>query len=1010
MNCNGDIMEIGLIHLTDLHLETETNITNKIESLCSVIKNELSVANKKYLVISGDIVNHGEARQYKKAKEILKKILNDGNIDKLIMVPGNHDCNFNYDNQIRRNSINNIDYNTLGDDGSVIKQAIKVQKDFWEFYSEFNDLPDNNLAYKILDSVNGLSISFVCFNTAWMSNIKEKVGSLFFPVKELEVDGDNTDISISVFHHPVDWFSPNKTTNNRNEFQDYIDSISNIKLIGHEHDNKSISRTNLDTNINVLEFSGEIFNRNGDSLSGFQIIKIKPKMKELLLKKYLWKDDLYINNCEKEIPLHKTSKRKLKIKDRFWDELDDIKIPLQIDGRPILLSQVYVYPDLEERKEDFKELESYIDSKQLLENAKLKKVILDGDSQIGKTSLLSMLFKEFYNSGLYPFLLNGEDINKTSIDKLIKKYFKKIYADDSQIDRYLQVKNDKKVILIDDFHQNKLNGKNLKQFIEDISNKYNKIIIVTDSSVELSAEVQSVFNDYDKLAIKPLGFKKTDDLIANYFECKSDFSTLGEQEKLSKIKSIFNQVRILLGDKILPPYPVFILSLLRTLDEATYSLNETSYGYCYESLLYFAFKSKARLKENQLTYYLSFIEQLAFSLFKIKNTFFDDIYLRKFYDEYKKKHIVDEFSILEKNLIDSYILKKNDNTYKFGYKYIYYFLVAKHIAGLINIEEGKKIIKDLFDKLYLEENANILVFITHHTKDNNFIEESVLKAMEPFEKIKPITLEKDCDYYSLILGLAENITKEILETDISPNKRRKENLEKIDKNCTISNNHDFTKNDVVRPYITAFKAIDIVSQIIKNRVGYLTKDNLVTYINELYLTGFRMIGAIGETYNNAKDEIVNDLVNSIIDDIEKKAKNREYLMGESIDRSVIEKKVKRFFEIINLQICLGIFSKLVESAGINDEKVKEIYSIVAENINTPAAKLVTFSIRSYYYGVSVKEIKELAEEFEKNPVALKILKARVISYVYNNHLSSNKKQQISEILKLQLRPILKRLK
>jgi len=265
-------MEIGLIHLTDLHLESETDIKDKIESLCSVIKNDLSAADKKYLVISGDIVNHGKAKQYTKAKKIFQKILKDCNIDKLIIAPGNHDCNFDYDDQIRRNSINNIDYNTLGDDGSVIEQAIKVQKDFWDFYSEFNELPDNRLAYRIVDSVNGINISFICINTSWMSSIEEKVGSLFFPTKIIGNVGGSADISISVFHHPVDWFSPNKTTNNRNEFQDYLDSISNIKLIGHEHENKSISRTDLDTDINVLEFSGEIFNTNRDSHSGFQIL------------------------------------------------------------------------------------------------------------------------------------------------------------------------------------------------------------------------------------------------------------------------------------------------------------------------------------------------------------------------------------------------------------------------------------------------------------------------------------------------------------------------------------------------------------------------------------------------------------------------------------------------------------------------------------------------------------------------------------------------------------------
>ncbi len=999
------MIEIGLIHLTDLHIEENTNIEDKIDSLCAVVKNELSIANKKYLIISGDIANHGKAKQYTKAKEIIQKVSKECNIDKLIIVPGNHDCNFDYDNQIRRNNISNIDYNTLGDDGSVVEQAINIQKDFWNFYSKFNDLPNNRLAYKIVDNVNGINISFICFNTSWMSSIKEEIGSLFFPTKIIENIESNANISVSVLHHPIEWFSPNKTTNNRNDFQDYLDSVSNIKLIGHEHENKSISRTNLDTNISVLEFSGEIFNTSSDIHSGFQILKISPEKNILLLKKYLWKSDLYTEIYVNEIPLQKVSKRKLKIKEHFWNGLDDIKIPLQIEGSSLPLSKVYVYPDLEGRKEDFKELDSYIDARQLLERDRFSQVIIDGDSQVGKSSLLSILFREFYNSGSYPFLLNGDDINNINIDKLVKKRYHEIYTDDSQFDRYLQIENTKKVILIDDFHRNKLNPQKLNQLIKEISSKYIKVILTTDSSVELSANIQSVFNNYDKLTIKPLGYKKTDDLITNYFECKSDYRTLSEQEKLSKIKNIFNQVRGLLGDKILPSYPVFILSLLRTLDESMYSLNETSYGYCYESLLYFALKSKAKLRENQLTYYLSFIEQLAFDLFKSGNTTFDDTYLRNFYDEYKGKHIIEEFSILEKNLLNSYILKKYDSIYQFGYKYIYYFLAAKHIAGFINKEEGKKIVNDLFEKLYLEENANILVFITHHTKDTDFIEESVLKAMEPFEEIEPITLKKDCNYYSLISGLADDIKKEILETNISPNEKRKKDLEKIDvdKELNQSENYNFADSDAVKPYITAFKSIDIVSQIIKNRVGYLTKEQMINYIEELYLTGFRMIGAIGETYKNAKDELIEDIVNSIIDDVKNKANGKSYLLDKPINKKEIEIKVTKFFEILNLQICLGMFSKLVDSAGINDSKVKEIYSKVAEDIDSPAAKLVSFRIKSYYHGISIKEIKNLAKEFKKNPVALKILKAGVISYVYNNHLNFKKKQQISEILGLQLK-------
>jgi len=1008
-------MDIGIIHLTDLHLTDKTEISKKINSLIQAIENEFSIITKRYLVITGDIANQGKSKEYKNAIKILRNIKDKLNITKIILVPGNHDCNFDNDNQIRRNIIKNIGYDSIGDDGSVIEGAIKIQNEFWEFYSEFNELPNNRLAYELVENFDDLRLSFKCFNTAWMYSIKEKVGELFFPVKLVKNQNDNlliaednkNEISISVFHHPVDWFSPNKTINNRNEFQDYLDNISNIKLIGHEHENKSISRTNLDTHINALEFSGDIFNNNENSIqSGFQIFKMTSSENKVIIKRYVWKNGLFVLKDEKEIPLQKMSQRKLRINERLLNDLDDIKIPLVIDGKNVKLSAIYVFPDLELKKEDYRKLDDYIDAQKLLDN-KYKTVILYAENQIGKTSLLYMLFKRFYDNGQYPFLLNGIDINNTDIDKIVKRKFNEIYDYDREFDRYLQIEKVKKVLLIDDLHRNKLSLTQLKQFIIEITNKYEIVIITVDSATEFSADKHVIFNKYNKLEIKPLGYEKTDDLVSNYFRCKSDFLSLDEQEKLTKIKLMFNQVKNLLGDKILPYYPIFIISILRTLDDATYNLKETSYGYCYESLLYFAFKSEVKLAENELTYYLSFIEQLAFRLFSDKKKEFGEDYFKIFYNEYEREHIIDDYSDLKNNLVKSHILKEYDDTFKFGYKYIFYFLVAKHIAGIIDTDSGKIIIKNLFENLHIEENANILVFITHHTKNTNFIEESVLRAMEPFEKIQPITLEKNCSYYSLISGLVENIKKEIIKANVDPVTYRKNNLREIDNNKDIK--FDYENNKCIEPYVKAFKSIDIVSQIIKNRLGYLKKDEIRTYIVELYLTAFRMIGAISKTYNEVKDKIINDITDILLNDTEKKAKGRNYLLQNEIDRNRIEKEVNRFLEIISLQLCLGIFSKLAVSVGIKDKKMKDIYTQVASEINSPAAKLVSFSIKSYYYNMTTEEVRELAKEFQKNPVAFKILKSRVISYVYNNHLSFRKKQQLSEILNLELRKIPKSL-
>ena len=107
-----------------------------------------------------------------------------------------------------------------------------------------------------------------------------------------------------------------------------------------------------------------------------------------------------------------------------------------------------------------------------------------------------------------------------------------------------------------------------------------------------------------------------------------------------------------------------------------------------------------------------------------------------------------------------------------------------------------------------------------------------------------------------------------------------------------------------------------------------------------------------------------------------------------------------------MQTCLGVFTKLVYSVGIKD--FKELYEEVAKQIGTPAAKLVSFSINSYYNEISTKEVSKLAKELKNNFVALQILKSRVKSYIYTNHIDYREKQQLAQALDMRISPTLGR--
>ncbi|MBN1969728.1 MAG: metallophosphoesterase [Candidatus Delongbacteria bacterium] len=1014
-------MEIGIIHLTDIHLTEKSNLDDKLNSFCQAMKNELSTINNRYLVVSGDIANKGQVSEYIKAREIIDRIKNELNISKIILTPGNHDCNFDLDTKLRQNCIQNTTYDTIGNDDSVITASLCVQNDFWEFYQKFNEQPQNKLFYKITELIDDKKLSFLCYNTAWMSQKKETPATLFFPVKLIEnLLEEDTDFNISVLHHPVSWFTPNSIKNNRMEFLHHLDKTSSIQLIGHEHENSQILRKDINEQTESLEFSGEIFNNNLSDDSGFQLLKIDMGEKKGTVIRYSWKDIIYTKISETQIAINSNKSRKLIINESFLERINDIKIPLTLNNKNINLSNIFVFPDIEKKELNYEKLYNYIDSEELISNSTYKNIILEGESQIGKTSLVQILFQKYYHAGFYPILLDGASVKNDNIDNIIKKKFNDIYSDNTtNYENFTQLEKSKKVLLIDDFHRNFLSSISLEKFVAKILDLYGTVIITIDSSCGLSTEIQTVFSNFDYFSIKQFGLKKTDDLIKKYFSLKSEWMLLEDQLKLIEIKKAFNQVRSLLGNKILPSYPVFILSLLKTLDDATYSLQETSYGYCYESLLYFALKSKANLKEQDLSKYLAFLEKLAFKQFLDKNYEFSEKDLRDFHNDYRIEHFIDDFKIVKDNLTMSYIVKEYDNTFEFGYKYIFYYLVAKHLSGKTKEDDGKKIINELFENLHIEENANILVFITHHTKDNEFIQDCVLQVMEPFENIKTISLQKDCSYYALLEDLCKNISQEIIDADIDPLKNREKNLIDFDnKKClhnkfeNMKDNQNVDINEHSIPLIKAFKSIDIVSQILKNRIGYLKKTELIDYITELYLAAFRIIGAVGESFRKEKDDLVKELIGMIVDGINKKSLKktndteyqREYILKKPILVKDVEKKVHNFFQMMNLQICLHVFSKLIYSLGINDKEAIDLYCEVASRINTPASKLVSFSIISYYFGISSNEIEKLAKEFKDNPVALKILKARTIAYVYNNHIDFKKKQQISSILNLELKP------
>ncbi len=82
---------IEIFHVSDLHVGMNKTWTKKAELLLKRVKEKFGIepGGNRYLLVTGDIVQHGWKRQYKKAREALTPF--KGNVR---LVPGNHDYGF----------------------------------------------------------------------------------------------------------------------------------------------------------------------------------------------------------------------------------------------------------------------------------------------------------------------------------------------------------------------------------------------------------------------------------------------------------------------------------------------------------------------------------------------------------------------------------------------------------------------------------------------------------------------------------------------------------------------------------------------------------------------------------------------------------------------------------------------------------------------------------------------------------------------------------------------------
>src|SRR5262249_54292906 len=105
---------INIVHLSDWHLRGgETRAWELLEPLVRAVASSESRPSHLVVAITGDVAFSGKKEEYAVAEQIIGKISGDleravGVPVTVIIVPGNHDCNFDRDTAARKTLIKSV--------------------------------------------------------------------------------------------------------------------------------------------------------------------------------------------------------------------------------------------------------------------------------------------------------------------------------------------------------------------------------------------------------------------------------------------------------------------------------------------------------------------------------------------------------------------------------------------------------------------------------------------------------------------------------------------------------------------------------------------------------------------------------------------------------------------------------------------------------------------------------------------------------------------------------------
>lgn len=1017
-------MKIALIHLSDLHIASNKDfLVSNVRYFAAACAPITNLCEKVIIVVTGDIVDRGQVVNYAIAKKFFNEfegVLHQENACcsfDYIFVPGNHDLDYDHDpNKNLRPAL--VQWASKNDEVNedIIDSCLTPQVEFWKFYSEVSGKDLSLCAVHeetiILDENHAMT--FIGYNTSMFMQKNEVEGICLIPENVFyePISLKKQSIVFTLFHHNPCWLTTQTQKNNRAKFIAHLSKSTQFVLCGHEHHKaeKTISDLNCGKQFKYLEAESlQVGDHQGCGIHVFDTDDWKtvtPYAVEINEGAFVLTPNDSYQVPEKSNIIRFTNK---------WNSwLSSIGAPItHPSGRELILTDLYVYPDLLPLTDlSGDKIYVYQNALKILEDSESRNVyILQGASQSGRTSLLKMYIQYLYQSGVYPMYVSGVDIKNEHIQNVLKDAYKEQYGnEDVNYEQFLaKTSKDKRVVLIDNIDLSKLNTDGQDYVCKELLKIYDKVFVTSKDNLEIKNLIdQNQKNTiYCQYHIEPLGYEKRNELIDKWVKLGQDRYTIQEDSVIDQVKTLFNQITTLLGKELIPAYPIFVLTMLQLqgvmIDK--FPVNRASYATLYDTLLKGAL-NKAGINAGDYDGVIGFLSALAYRMYKLEKKYVGIIgndsalgYSEE-YDTYKeRRNIPIEKGRLLSMLILGIFEEIDTDVYRFSYKYIYYYLVAMYLSKMLETEECKKEIDKFRDTLFNESSSNILVFLAYLDNNQVLLSELQFATWLPFEKYPEVTLSQEDPLFSQLSQLVSNVKQMILKMDTDSKEERKNQLKQADREVrevrqaeqsgqnVLPTAEDYMRDPALRDACHTLRITSIIGQVIKNQRDTIDRGVLIDIIKDTYKSNFRFISFFAKSIDDEKQDIVDSLLCD-----NPKLQTMKY--------DEVDEKIARLLQLLLLRVTLSVFSHLSVSVGTRG--IDEYFEKVAQEIDSPAAEIITFTIKSYYAPMKITDLERLMSKYRKNIVVTSIIRSRVCQYVYDHNLSRQMKQKLGNICGLKM--------